>query len=275
MTLFLGIDGGGSGCRAAICDASGHVLGEGRAGPANIASNTDGARENILAAARAALPHGASLDDLVAVMGLAGANVAGCVARFREGLPFRKLRIETDAVIAAKGALGGRDGVVAAIGTGSVYAVQKDRAFRQIGGWGLVLGDEASGAWLGRTLLSRSLQAVDGLVPMTPLIETILSEHGSPDRIVAFASAARPSDFAVIARRVIASEDPAAQAVLGMADNFVIAAIDGLGASDVLPVVFLGGLGPTYAARLAGRWPQAGALGSALDGALLLARQDA
>ena len=31
----------------------------------------------------------------------------------------------------------------------------------------------------------------------------------------------------------------------------------------------------TQAARLAGRWPQASALGSALDGALLLARQDA
>ncbi len=275
MTLFLGIDGGGSGCRAAVCDRSGHILGEGRAGPANIASNTDGARENILAAARTALPDGATLDDLVAVMGLAGANVAGSVMRFRAGLPFRKLRIETDAVIAAKGALGARDGVVAAIGTGSVYAVQRDGLLRQIGGWGLVLGDEASGAWLGRTLLSRCLRAVDGLVPMTALIEAVLSEHESPDQIVAFASTASPSDFALLARRIITTDDPAAQAVLGMADEFVIAAIDRLGASAALPVVFLGGLGPTYAARLAGRWPQAAALGSALDGALLLARQDA
>ena len=33
--LFLGIDGGGSHCRARLMDASGQVLGQGNAGPAN------------------------------------------------------------------------------------------------------------------------------------------------------------------------------------------------------------------------------------------------
>jgi glucosamine kinase len=39
-----------------------------------------------------------------------------------------------------------------------------------------------------------------------------------------------------------------------------------------LPVTFIGGLGPVYAARITD-WPQRPAAGSALDGALLLAQE--
>ncbi|MDE3240946.1 MAG: ATPase, partial [Paracoccaceae bacterium] len=55
MQLFLGIDGGGTGCRAAVADARGRILGRGKAGPANIVTDPDGARANILAATVAAL----------------------------------------------------------------------------------------------------------------------------------------------------------------------------------------------------------------------------
>jgi glucosamine kinase len=154
MTLCLGIDGGGTGCRAAVCDASGRILGEGRSGPANIASDPDGALANILSAARAACPDGVALADLTAVLGLAGANVAQAADRLRPHLPFARARIETDAMIAVKGALGDDDGIVAALGTGSVFAAQRGAgggpAIRQIGGWGVVLGDEGSGAWIAR-----------------------------------------------------------------------------------------------------------------------------
>jgi len=34
--LLLGVDGGGTQCRARLCAPSGTMLGEGRAGPANI-----------------------------------------------------------------------------------------------------------------------------------------------------------------------------------------------------------------------------------------------
>ena len=102
MALFLGIDGGGTGCRAVVCDGAGQILGEGRAGPSNIASDPDGARANILVAARLALPDGATLAQLSAVMGLAGANVAQSAARFSEGLPFARFRVESDALIAVK-----------------------------------------------------------------------------------------------------------------------------------------------------------------------------
>ena len=148
MAFYLGIDGGGSGCRAAVCDAEGRMLGRGAAASANIWSDPDGALGNILAAAGAAAAEAgaADLGGLVAVLGLAGANVPAAVARLQGRLPFRRLRIEPDMVVALKGALGEADGITAALGTGSVYAVQRAGAVRMIGGWGFLLGDQGSGA---------------------------------------------------------------------------------------------------------------------------------
>lgn len=39
MTLYLRIDGGGTGCRMALADRTGRVLGRGDGGPANIIVN--------------------------------------------------------------------------------------------------------------------------------------------------------------------------------------------------------------------------------------------
>ncbi|MDT8857922.1 BadF/BadG/BcrA/BcrD ATPase family protein [Paracoccaceae bacterium Fryx2] len=273
MAVFLGIDGGGTGCRAAVANVSGRVLGVGSGGPANIASDPDGARDSILiAATEAADAAGVGLADLRAVLGLAGANVPGFAARLAAALPFASARVESDATIALKGALRDGDGIVAALGTGSVFAVQRAGVLRQIGGWGLVLGDEASGAWIGRALLARALRADDGFVPMTPLLQEVLAGMDGPKGVVSFALAARPAYFAALAPRVTGSDDPAAVAVMGMALDEVAAAIDLLQAGEALPVVFLGGLGGVFAARLDGRWPIRAPLGNGLDGALWMAR---
>ncbi|HVG48280.1 MAG TPA: BadF/BadG/BcrA/BcrD ATPase family protein [Rubellimicrobium sp.] len=275
MALYLGIDGGGTGCRAAVADEDRRVLGRGAAGPANIASDPEGARANILAAARAAVVEaGLSESEVPALragLGLAGANAGGTVERLRSALPFASVRIATDAVAAVKGALGVADGIVAALGTGSVFGLQQAGEVRQIGGWGLVLGDEGSGAWMGRTLLSRALRAVDGFVPMTPLLAEVLEDHGGAEAVVTFSLWAKPVDFARLAPKVVGSLDPAALAVLERATADVADAVDLLQAGGSLPVVLLGGLGPIYAERLAGRWPIRPPLGSALDGALRLA----
>lgn len=273
MALFLGIDGGGTGCRAAVCDDTGRILGEGRGGPSNIASDPDVARTNILAAAHLALPEGATLSQLSAVMGLAGANVAQSVAQFSADLPFARLRVESDALIAVKGALHDRDGVIAAIGTGSVFASQRAGVVCQIGGRGLVLGDEASGAWIGRSILSRCLRAADGMEAMTPLLSALPADFAGAEGIIAFAQSARPADLAALAPRVVDADDPAAQAVMADADTHVAAYVTRLQGDSDLPVVFLGGLGPVFASRLQGRWTVRQASGTALDGALWLARQ--
>ncbi|MFN4154256.1 MAG: BadF/BadG/BcrA/BcrD ATPase family protein [Paracoccaceae bacterium] len=281
MTLFLGIDGGGTGCRAAVADQAGRVLGRGQGGPANIASDPETARNNILAAARQAMTAalGATeaergMPHLVAGLGLAGANAAGAAGRLRLALPFARARIETDAVAAAKGALAGDDGIVAAMGTGSVYAVQQHGTIRCFGGWGLVLGDEGSGAHLGRAALSLALRAVDGLAPMTAFLQRLLDDHGGAAGVVSFALTARAADFAQLAPRIVQSDDPSAVALWRSCTAEVAATLSHLREATPLPVTFIGGLGPSYAAALS-QFPQVGAKGTALDGALLLAREAA
>lgn len=275
MHLFLGIDGGGTGCRAAVADAAGVVLGRAEAGPANIASDPVGAAANILDAAGAAVAAAGGGHVVAAGLGLAGANAAGAADRLRDVLPYPRVAVVTDGITAVKGALGAADGVVAALGTGSVFAVQRAGAIRQIGGRGLVLGDEASGAWIGRAVVAAALRAVDGFTPMTPLLDRLLAELGGPDGAVAFSLTARPVDFAALAPRVVESADPTAQAIMARAEGDVVEAVALLRGVDDIPVVFLGGLGTVFANRVAGRFPIQAARGTALDGALLLAREAA
>lgn len=277
MAYFLGIDGGGTGCRAAIADAGGRILGQGAAGPANISIETEGACANILAATRAALQDAGAghLDELTAVLGLAGANVTASAQALLAMLPFRRARIVTDAVTAATGALGTSDGIVAAMGTGSVFAVQAGGQMRQYGGRGFLLGDEGSGAVLGRSLLARALRAEDGFAPMTPLLQAVLDELGGIEGVISFGLRARPAEFGGFAPRIVAGGDPAAEQIMHDAVAEIRAMIDRLQAGRALPVVFLGGLGAHYARHLDGLWPIRAPLGSGLDGALLLARQEA
>lgn len=277
MSYFLGIDGGGTGCRAAIADASGRIIGQGVGGPANISIETESACANILTAARAALEQAGQghLDQLTAVLGLAGANISASARRLQAMLPFQRTQIVTDAVTAAVGALGTDDGIVAAMGTGSVFAVQSGGALRQYGGRGFLLGDEGSGAVLGRALLAQALRAEDGFAPMTPLLQAVLDELGGIEGVISFGLHARPAEFGGFAPRIVTGTDPAAEAIMTAAVTEIGNMIDTLQGGRGLPVVFLGGLGAHYAQRLAGRWPIREPLGSGLDGALLLARQAA
>lgn len=271
MVFFLGVDGGGTGCRVALADARGAIIGLGAAGPANVNTDPDETRRNILAAAAQALSGtGARLAELRVAMGLAGANVGAAVAQLRAGLPFAQVHIATDAVTAARGALGLEDGIVAAMGTGSVFAVQRGGAIRQYGGRGFLLGDEGSGAVLGRALLAEALRAEDGFVPMSPLLAEILTEFGGIEGVIAFSFRARPVEFAALAPRITGSDDAAARRIFDGAVEEVRGILATLQAGRGLPVVFLGGLGAAYAARMAGmeiRAPK----GSALDGAVQMA----
>lgn len=267
---FLGLDGGGTGCRAVLSDASGRVLGRGSAGPANIMSDRDGALAAIMAAAGQAMG-AVPPAQVTACLGLAGANISGARDWLGPMLPFARARVVHDAVTAVAGALGPRDGIVAAMGTGSVFSRQLGDEVRSIGGWGPVLGDEGGGAWLGRRFLARCLQAGDGLAEATPLMEATLAKLGGTGGVVAFARTATGADFAALVPGLLAAMDAGFEAVLTEGSDYVASAIAHLQGKRGLPVVFTGGLAPLYADRLAGRWPMLAAQGNGLDGALRLA----
>ncbi|MDF2140490.1 BadF/BadG/BcrA/BcrD ATPase family protein [Paenirhodobacter sp. CAU 1674] len=270
---FLGLDGGGTGCRAALCDDTGRRLGEGRAGPANIATDYDMARANILAACSQAMAGICPPSAVRAVLGVAGANLSGAGQQLAASMPFAHLRVVQDIVISVRGALHNDDGIVAALGTGSVFARQLDGEIRSVGGWGLRLGDEGSGAWIGRAILMRATRALDGLVAATPLLATLCGEMGGGPGIVSFSLHATPADYAALVPRVLAARnDPAAHAVLEAARAEIRALIAHLQPDGAcLPVCWLGGLGPTLALP---DWPVRTPLGTAVDGALWMAQEE-
>lgn len=272
--FFLGLDGGGTGCRAVLADAAGRILGQGTAGPANIATDLTLARANILAAAGAAMAGHCPPDRVRAVLGVAGANLSGAAPDLAASLPFARSHVVQDVAIAVRGALHGADGIVAALGTGSVFARQHGGQLRVIGGWGLRLGDEASGAWLGRALVARACRALDGFVAASPLVSDLVAELGGGPGLVRFSLRASPADYAALVPRLLAApHDAAARALIAAAQAEIRAAIALLqppGAAP-LPVAWTGGLGPALALP---DWPATPPLGSPLDGALWMALQE-
>ena len=128
-----------------------------------------------------------------------------------------------------------------------------------IGGWGFLLGDQGSGARMGRALCEAALLAHDGLTPALAAARRGGGGGGRAGGLVAFgADAPGPADFA---RYRAAARRGGGRGRRGAPRRSCArprrrwrAAIDRLLADGPLPVCFLGGLGPVFAARLAGRY---------------------
>lgn len=282
--LLIGIDGGGTQCRARLSDTSGRVLGEGSGGPANVRLDPALVMASILAASREAAAAAGLLEAELARahagFGLAGAALkSACAKLLAEPNPFASIEIETDTYAAWLGAYQGEDGGVLIVGTGSSgLAVVGGRQF-EVGGWGAEVSDESSGQWIGREAIRRALWAHDGRAASTPLAEAVLGRlGGTPEGVIAFATTARPLDYAAFAPLVFEyaeSRDPLALAIVthAAADAVrVIVRMLDLGAPSVC---LIGGL----AARLSAWLPLtlrarlAAPRGDALDGAILMARR--
>jgi glucosamine kinase len=206
--LLLGIDGGGTSCRARLCALSGEVLGEAATGPANLRLGLEQSFSAVLAAATRTLDQAGissqHLTRVVACLALAGASEPAYLAAAQSySHPFRKAIVITDAHAACLGAHGQRDGGVIVAGTGTVgWAVVRGQTYR-VGGWGLPISDEGSGAWLGSKALRRVLWALDGRLAWTGLLRTLAAEFGNdPHYIVRWADTASPRDFGSLAPRV-------------------------------------------------------------------------
>ncbi len=218
------------------------------------------------------------------MLGVAGANVGPYGARIKKALPFAESRVVTDSLIALRGALGGADGVVGTIGTGSVYGARRDGKIREIGGWGAIVGDQASGARLGRDLLEASLLAHDGVRPASPVTAQAIAEFGgAPERLVEFAHGAKPKDFGRFAPLVFEAAgrgDAIAVAIVKAGAQAIDASLEALLWPECQTICLLGGLGGLYRPWLSAAHqalvvePAADALQGALAFALELLNSD-
>ena len=281
--LFLGIDGGGTKCRARLRNGAGRLLGAGTGGPCNFRLDPDLVWGSILTACREALAQARlSEGDLARThvgMGAAGAGQSSAVERIlSRPHPFASIAIDTDAHTAWLGAFGGDDGAILIIGTGSCgYGVAGGQR-HYVGGWGFEISDEGSGAALGRELIRRTMCAHDGRMTATPLTDAVLSEFGgSPQAVVDWAGGARPADYARFAPLILdhaRRRDPLGTALVADAATDLARIANRLMDLGAPTLCLFGGLAeplrpwlppPLQQAIVA---PQA----DALDGAILLAQ---
>src|SRR5215470_12005915 len=280
--LLLGIDGGGSRCRARLCNISGTTLSEGVAGAANIRLGVEQSFASVLQATIQCMS-GAGLSSrdfkrVVACVALAGASEPSQleIARRHEH-PYCLAVFVTDAQAACVGAHGGLDGGIIVIGTGSIGWAELNGQQYQVGGWGWPISDEGSGAWLGCEALRQTLWAQDGRVPWTELLGCLFARFQSdPHAIVRWMTGALPRDFATLAPVVVehaAAGDRVALELLRQASEHIDALARRLLALGVDRLALVGGLAASIEPWLTDetRRHLVAPLGDAVDGALRLA----
>ena len=287
MTVLLGIDLGKTGCRAQRDEVGvrGPVVeGDGAPGLAD-PGGAEQATAAVSAVAAAAL-EGRTPDAVV--VGAAGAEAApeaaDRLASRLAGLLRAPVAVASDSVTAHAGALGGSPGTVLAVGTGSVaLGLSADGRHHQVDGWGPVLGDDGSGAWLGRAGLRAVLRARDGRGAATELTSRAVGRFGDLDALprtlhATGAWARTVATFAPDVLEAAAGGDAVADALLdAAADLWVDLAVAAAASVGESRVTVVGGLASAdaltrrFAARLPAHLRITPASGTSLDGALLLA----
>ncbi|MCZ8100558.1 MAG: N-acetylglucosamine kinase [Burkholderiales bacterium] len=211
--LFLGVDGGGTGCRARLESADGTVLGAGIAGPATTRLGLEAAMAAVETACLAALAEaGLSFDTAAHVhcgVGLAGMGRKGA----REALearphPFASIAFASDGLVACIGAHAGLDGGIVIVGTGTCGLGRVGAQELRVGGYGFPISDEGSGADLGLQAIRLALRALDGRIDRTALLNDVLSRFDDdPFEAVAWMDRASATDYATFAPLVMRHAD--------------------------------------------------------------------
>ncbi len=212
--IYIGVDGGGTKCKAYIEDANGNLLGQAQGGPAQIRISVDRAWGSVLDAINKALDQAnISLDSanyrFHVGFALAGTEVKEAFDDFlSRPHPFTTISLKSDAYAACLGAHGGKDGAIIIIGTGVIGLRIQGNEVIQVGGWGFPHGDEGSAAWLGMEAVRLTFQAYDGRAPFSPLLTAILQKFDNDiSRFVTWANTAQSTQFAGIAPLVIEHVD--------------------------------------------------------------------
>ena len=207
--------------------------------------------------------------------------------RLRDSTGSATVLIASDALTTHVGALAMESGIVVAAGTG-VIALGTDHHTRwnRVDGWGHLLGDDGSGAWIGRAGITAGLRAQDGRGGSEPLLRAILTQYSDLatllDSIYASGTPAYElARFAPVVADVARSGDPVARSIYREAASRLadtaIAAADGID-----PVFSWGGgllignqpLREQFTRAIVERLPDAvirEPVGGSLEGALQLA----
>ncbi|WP_370581924.1 BadF/BadG/BcrA/BcrD ATPase family protein [Plantibacter sp. VKM Ac-2876] len=186
MSLFLGVDGGGSKTAFVLLDDGGHVVAE--AQTASCYYFDDGIElvgriltEGVAAVTSRAGVEASDIDQ--AFLGLPGyGEVSSDLDRLNaipgEVLGHGRYSCDNDMVCGWAGSLGAVDGINVISGTGSMtYGERRGRGHR-VGGWSELFGDEGSAYWIAARGLNAFTRMSDGRLPRGPLYDLMKARVG-------------------------------------------------------------------------------------------------
>lgn len=291
----VAVDVGGSGLRLVVAPAAGGPSSGPVLEAAGVRVGADGIDVAALVAdARRLLEASGSGGDVAAacwsMRGLLFlAEPASVVAAVASGLGARRTAVVSDAVANLVGALGEVvPGAVVAAGTGAVaFGTDFGAHWTRVDGWGHVLGDRGSAAWVGLEGLRAALRAHDDVgggseAVLASAVSLLGDPEGWPRAVMTRADA--PDLLASVAPLVTAAADDGDVVAAGICvaagrslGESLLRAADGLAGPRL---VATGGLLASSAVRgaLEAHLAEVGAaldppVGSALDGALVLAHR--
>lgn len=191
MTLYVGVDGGGSKTRVVAVDQAGAVRLDAETEGCDLPARGEAHVKRVLAEVHSLVAGAARTAGGASELRLAlGLPAYGETAAWDDAL--RRLaadafggwryRLYNDVRLALEGALPEGPGVLVLSGTGSM-AWGKDAAGTEAraGGWGPLLGDEGSGYDLGLRGLRAAFKDADGRGPGTRLLDGLLRELQAGD----------------------------------------------------------------------------------------------
>ena len=272
QALVIGIDGGGTKTRAVLADERGDRIAE-ASGPGSTVKpgHAEQSAGVISGVVRDVLEEAGTPDTRprVVCVGVAGVGRESERQALLEALQSQNIAeeivVQTDFSIALDDAFGDGPGVLLIAGTGSsAFARGPAGATARCGGWGAVIGDEGSGAWIGRKALSVVSAASDGREPETALTGAVLTaaEVSEATELIRWAADATPAKLATLAPVVLSVADAGdlrANSIISMAVEELALHVRALARQlftderASVPVAFTGGLlskGSSYRKRL-------------------------
>ena len=184
MKYLIGIDGGGTNSRLLAVDTKGQVLGRRRGRSTNPESNK---HQTVLRRLQELVAgflqaSGCRAEDCLALcVGTAGVDTQASLEAIEAlvaqiDLPCPKV-VVNDAQIALYANTRGGPGLLLNAGTGSIaYGINGQHQAGRVGGYGYLIGDEASAYWVASEGIRRALHAHDGVGADTMLVSLLQEE---------------------------------------------------------------------------------------------------
>lgn len=177
---YIGIDGGGTKTSAVLSNLDASDLRTVKIGTGNIIVLDQESRRKLIEEIFDKLLKGEDASHIQwATFAFAGAgreDEKKSMSNIISAAGIKNFTILTDAEILHYSIFGEKSGILISAGTGSVCIIRTDdEKYKQIGGWGYLLGDEGSGYYIGREAIKMALFEFDEKKQPSPLSKAILT----------------------------------------------------------------------------------------------------